>query len=276
VVSQTVLTDEVLLAIGARAQIAALSHLSRDGRFCAVAEEARAVAQLPRDAGAEAVLRFRPDLVLFADFSRPELVAQLRRSGVEVYFFGKYDTLEDTYAGILRLAKKLGGDAPARAAQVVSDCRQREVALAKRLRGVKRVRVFSPSTYEIVPGDRTNFQDYCEHAGAENVAKSVGGLVGHCAAPVERMLGWPADKVVVTGEVAAASGKAAVPALPSAADVARALRPLRTLPSCRGLSAIREGRAALLLPWQVSCVSHHRVACHEFLARQLHPEVFGK
>ncbi|MDR3229206.1 MAG: ABC transporter substrate-binding protein [Puniceicoccales bacterium] len=269
VVSQTVLTDEVLLAIADAGQIAALSHLSRDPRFCADAERARAFLRLPRDTGVEAVLKLCPDLVLFADFSRPELTAQLRRSGAEVWFFGRYDTLEETYAGMLRLAKRLGSGALVRAESVIADCRRRAAALEKRLRDVKPVRVFAPSTYEIVPGDKTNFQDYCDRAGAENIAKTFGGLTGHCPAPNERILGWPVEKVVVTGEVAGGGD-----ALPDRTDVERALRPFRRLQPYRHLAAVREGRAAVLKPWQISCVSHHRTLCCEYLARQLHPEVF--
>ena len=42
VVSQTVGTDELLLAVAAPEQIAALSHIAREPSFSAVAEEARA------------------------------------------------------------------------------------------------------------------------------------------------------------------------------------------------------------------------------------------
>jgi iron complex transport system substrate-binding protein len=40
------------------------------------------------------------------------------------------------------------------------------------------------------------------------------------------------------------------------------------------MPAVREGRAVLLKPHLLSCVSHYRIDGYEMLARALHPEVF--
>jgi iron complex transport system substrate-binding protein len=37
---------------------------------------------------------------------------------------------------------------------------------------------------------------------------------------------------------------------------------------------VREKRVALLQPYQLSCVTHYRIAGYEQLARELHPDVF--
>jgi iron complex transport system substrate-binding protein len=268
VVSQTVFTDEMLLALAEPGQILALSALSRDPDFSAVSKEAAAYAQLPVSSDAEAILRHRPTLVLFADYSREELVLQVRRAGVEVMVFDKYNSLEESFLSLKRLAARLGPDAEKRAQAVEASCRLRLAVLKKQMAEVRRVRVISPSTFDIIPGDKTNFQDFCDHAGAENLAKTLGGLSGHVPAPGEKLMRWPVEKVVVIG--GAADG------MPSAADVEKALQPFRRMTPYRYLTAVREGRAALLPMWQSSCVSHHRVRCYEHLARQLHPEAFAK
>jgi iron complex transport system substrate-binding protein len=271
VVSQTVFTDELLLAVAEPGQIAALSHLARDAEFSAIPKEAAALPALPLNADAEAVLRYRPALVLFCDFSRAELVEQVRRSGVEIMMFERYHSMDEVFACMRRLAKRLGGGAEKRAEAVVADCRARLAALEKRMAGVRRVRVISPSTFDIIPGDGTNFQDCCDHAGAENLAKTLGGLKGHVSAPGEKMLRWPVEKVVVIG----GATRQAEGALPSAVEVGRALVPFRRLTPYRYMAAVREGRAALLASWQSSCISHHRVSSYEYLARQLHPAAFA-
>jgi iron complex transport system substrate-binding protein len=221
------------------------------------------------NADAEALLRHRPALVLFADYSRPELILQVRRSGAEVMIFDRYNSLEDSFFSLTRLAKRLGPAAEKRADAVIADCKTRLASLQKRLKGVRPVRVISPSTFDIIPGDKTNFQDYCDHAGAENLAKTLGGLSGHVPAPGEKLLRWPVEKVVVIGGTDDTAN-------PTPKEIERALFPFRRMPPYRYLSAVREGKAALLLSWQSSCVTHHRVRCYEHLARQLHPTLFAK
>ena len=130
-------------------------------------------------------------------------------------------------------------------------------ALRERLRGVKPVRVISPSTYGVIPGDETTFQDFCAHAGAVNLGATLGHLHGHAAPPDEQMLTWPIDVVVLAG-----------------ADDASALAPFKTLPPYQFMAAVRENRVARLEPWQFSCVTHLRVQAYEQLARALHPEAF--
>jgi iron complex transport system substrate-binding protein len=256
VVSQTVGTDELLLAVADPGQIAALSHLARDPDFSAVAEEARPYPILKANGDAEDILQYAPTLTLVADYSRDELVEQIRRTGVEVMVFDRYDTLEDTYANLTRLATALG--TPERAEALVAACRQRVRLLTDRLAGAEPVRVIAPSTYGVIAGSGTTFQDLCDHSGAENLAATLGGLVGHVAPPVERMLTWPIDFIVVTGET------------PD-----EALGPYRELSPYALMSVVRKGRAVVLKPWHLGCVSHHRIEAYEHLARALHPRRFS-
>jgi len=254
VVSQTVGGDELLLALAEPDQIAALSHLARDPAFAAAAEEARRYPQIGIG-DAETILRFAPTLVLCADYSRPELVTQVRRAGVRVLVLDRYQTCEDDFANLRLLAGELG--AGERAERVIAECRARLAALRARLAGVRPVRVIAPSPYGLIPGDQSTFQDLCDHAGAENLGATLGRLHGHATAPTEQMLTWPVEVVVLGGP-----------------DGARALAPFRKLPPYQFMTAVREGRVALLAPALLSCVSHHRIDGYEQLARALHPEVF--
>lgn len=254
VVSQTVGADELLLAVARPEQIAALSHLARDPAFSAVTEAAKGFAQISLG-DAEAILKFEPTLVLFADYSRPELVAQVRRSGVNVIIFDRYKTMEDVYASLRQLAAELG--TLEKAERVVADCERRLAALRERLRDVKPVKVIAPSTYGVIPGCETTFQDLCDYAGAENLGATLGGLRGHERTPAEAMLTWPVERVVIAGD-----------------DIETALATYRTLPPYQFMAVVKEGRAVLVKPWQMGCVSHRRVEAYEQLARALHPEAF--
>jgi len=255
VVSQTVGTDELLLAVADPGQIAALSHLARDPEFSAVAEEAEGYPQLQLNGDAESVIKYQPTLVLCADYSRPELVAQLRRAGVRVLVFDRYATMDDAYANLRLLARVLGTEE--RAERVIAECRGRVAALDKRLKGVPLVGVIAPSTYGLLPGANTTFQDLCDHSGAENLAATLGHLVGNAPQPSEQMLLWPIDFLVVSGKTQAS-----------------ALAPFRDIPPYEYLEVVRDSHAVLLPPWVLGCVSHHRIVGYEIMARALHPEAF--
>jgi len=258
VISQTLGSDELLLAIADPSQIAALSHLSRDPHYSSVVKEAAAYPQLVANADAESALALRPTLVLCADYSRAELVSQVKKAGVRVIIFSKYSSLADAYENMRLLARELGPEAERRAEAVIASCQARVKILGEKLAGVPKVRVLAPSVYGLIPGSETNFQDLCDHAGAENLAATLGGLKGHKPAPSERLLTWPIDRVVVSGS-----------------DLERALEPFRRAAPYSLLRAVREGRAVVLPQPMMSCISHHRVAGYEALARALHPECFS-
>lgn len=256
VVSQTVGTDEMLLALAEPEQVAALSHQAYEPAFSAVAAAAR---QYPRlgFGDAETVLKYQPTLFLAADYSRAELVEQVRRAGVRVLIFERYASLDDAYANLRRLAAALGGASPEKAEAIIADCEERVAWLKTRLAGRRLVRVIAPSTYGVIPGRNTTVQDICDHAGAENLASTLGELVGHAPPPNEKMLIWPIERVVLAAE-----------------SVEEALAPYRKLPPYAFMPAIREARVALIKPYMLSTVTHYRVDAYEMLARQLHPEAF--
>lgn len=254
VVSQTVGTDELLLALAEPAQVAALSHISRERDFSAVADEAKAFPQIAAG-DAETILKFAPTLVLFADYSRPDLVAQVKRSGVRVLIFDRYKTLADAYANLRTLAAALGAEP--KAERLIAECEARVVALRAKLKGARPVRVLSPSTYGVIPGDESTFQDLCAYAVADNLAASLGHLHGHAAAPTEQMLTWPVEFIVIGGT-----------------NAEKSLAAYRALPPYQFMDAVKQGRTVLLEPWQLSCVSHRRIDGYESFARQIHPEAF--
>jgi len=253
VVSQTVGTDELLLALAEPGQVAALSHLSRDARFSAVAKAAEAYPQIPQG-DAEGILRHKPTLVLITNYSQPELVAQLQRLHVRLLRFDHFNTLEEVYANLRTLARELGAEAKAEA--LIVRCEARVGELARRLKGAQPVRVLVPSQYGFTAGRDTTFQDLCDHAGALNVAAEA-GLVGHAPTPSEAMLTWKVDRLVLAGP-----------------DGEKALAPFQSLLPYRLMAVVKQGRYALLKSYELSCVTHLRIDAYESLARQLHPERF--
>jgi iron complex transport system substrate-binding protein len=175
-----------------------------------------------------------------------------------VLIIDRYQTLGDAFANLRRIAAALGDEAAqARAEAVIAEYGVRLDNLRHRLRGVTPVRVIAPSTYGVIPGAETTFQDICAEAGAENLAATLGGLTGHAMPPGEKMLKWPVEVVVLGG-----------------ANAGEALELYRKLPPYAYMTAVRNRRAAMLEAWALGCVTHLRVHAYEQLARQLHPERF--
>ncbi len=253
VVSQTVGTDELLLALADPGQIAALSHLGRDRAYSLNASEAAAYPTLKSN-DAESVMRFRPDLVLVASYTEAPTLALLRRAGVRLIVVERFESLEDVYANIRAIGAALGHSD--RAEKLIGSTKQRVAELARKLEGVKPVRVLAVSTYPFTAGSQTTFQDLCDHAGAINVAAEA-GLVGHASTPDEKLLTWNPELLIASDNEGAGLE-------------AR----LWQMPAYRHLPALRAGRLVFLSGPLMASVTHHRVAAFEALARKLHPERF--
>ena len=253
VVSQTVGTDELLLALADPAQIAALSHLAKDPAFSPVAKEATNFPVL-RTSDAESILKFHPDLVLIASYTRAETKALLQRTGVKLLVLEKFESLDDLYANTRLIGSALGH--PDRAEAAILAWQHRVAALQKKLKGVRPVRVLSASTFPFTAGAETTFQDVCDHAGALNVAAEA-GLKGHQPTPTEKLLTWNVEVLVASGE-----------------EGTRVIERLRELPSYKFLPAMKAGRMVLVSGPRMASTAQARLDAYEELARALHPERF--
>jgi len=253
VVSQTVGTDDLLLALAAPGQIAALSHLARDARY---SPSHRSAQQHPclTNGEAEDILRHQPDLVLVASYTQAEILNLLRRAKVNLLVIERYETLEDLYANARAVGKALGREA--KAEELIKGWQGRVAALARRLQGVKPVRVLAVGLYPFTAGAGTSFQDLCEHAGALNVAAEA-GLKGHAPTPGEQVLAWRTEVLVAPGE----------PGLDMRAAM-RELAPYKFLP------ALKQGRVVELPGSLMAATSQARIDGYEQLAKALHPERF--
>ena len=253
VVSQTVGTDDLLLAIAEPRQIAALSHLAQDERYSPSVREAKRFPHLA-NSDAESVLRFRPDLVIATSYTEVEVLNLLRRAKVNLLVIERYETLDDLYTNARRIGKALRREA--RAEELIRQWKARVEALRVRLQGVKPVRVLAVGLYPFTAGAGTTFQDICDHAGALNVAAEA-GLKGHAPTPGEQVLAWRTEVLVAPGE-------------PGFDMKAR----LMELPPYKFLPALKQGRLVELPGSLMAATSQARIDGYEALARALHPERF--
>ena len=253
VVSQAVGTDDLLLEVADPGQIAALSHLGHDARYAPSVARARRFPAL-RSSSAEEILRQRPDLVLSTPYAPPESLVLLRRAGVKVHVFERFERLEDVYANLRTLGALLGHPERAEAVVRASEAAVRE--LARRLQGVRPTRVLAAGLYPFASGSGTSFQDICDHAGALNVAAEA-GLAGHVPMPGERALAWRVEVLIGPAD----------PGQDLAAQL-REISPYRFMP------ALKQGRVVQIPSALLAATSHRRVETFAWVARALHPERF--
>ncbi len=253
VVSHAVGTDDMVLAMADKGQIAALSALGRDPRYSPHHRDALQYPALS-NGEAEAILRHRPDLVVLTSYSPVEVRTLLERAKVRIFMVEKYETFEDLCTTSLALGKVLGREA--QAAALVASWRTRVEALRQRLAGVKPVRVMSAGIYPFVSGARTTFQDLCDHSGALNVAAEA-GLVGIVPMPGEKPLQWKIDRLIG----------------PSEANFDLPAK-LKELSPYKFMPALKQGRLVQIDGALLATTSHRRLDTYEALAKALHPERF--
>jgi len=170
IVSIGLCTDQLLLLIAEREQIASLSNWAVNAEMSYLADS---VGEIPlNDASVEAVVRFEPDLVLASSFAAWDTARLLRQLGYDVRQIPPAGSIADI-GDLLREVGDMTGNA-ARAASLVTEMQQRLAAIERRYaeRPQKTVIVYSPNGFTVGAGTLEN--DVFEHAGYRNLAAEMG------------------------------------------------------------------------------------------------------
>jgi iron complex transport system substrate-binding protein len=193
IVSQTLGTDEILLAICKPARIVALSSLAEDGNYSNIVEESRRVAGPPTQ-GAEQILLLEPDLILVASYSRAETVKLLKASRAPVFRIANFDSISDIKENIRTVGKAIGNE------------KEAESVILKMDESLAAVRLLAPpnhASYRIMSfemggftaGKNTTFDEMVRAAGAKNVSAE-NGIDGIAKISVEKIIDWQPDFIV--------------------------------------------------------------------------------
>ncbi|MDX2234092.1 MAG: helical backbone metal receptor [Hyphomonadaceae bacterium] len=195
IVSLNPCLDTMLVHLADRAQIAALSHYAREPSGSTIAAIARTLPFTYETA--EEVLALSPDLVLASRHSGPATRAALDRIGVPVVTFGVPDTVAESQAQIVEMARAIGQ--PARGAALAARI---EAALAQAAPPpqARPVRALVFQSRGMVAGAGTLIDELMRRTGFENVAHRY-GVANWGTAPLERLLADPPE-VLLCGEAA--------------------------------------------------------------------------
>lgn len=193
IASQTLATDEILLAICPHERIVALSNLALDTTYSNVAAEARRLGK-PATQGAEQILLLEPDLIFVASYSRAETVQLLKASHAPVFRFANFNSIAAIQENIRTVGYAIGASDQAevvirRMDSSLAAVRARVPANGRR----PRVMSYSPGGY--TAGLHTTFDDMVQACGAINVTAE-NGIDGFARISAEKIVDWEPDYLV--------------------------------------------------------------------------------
>jgi iron complex transport system substrate-binding protein len=195
IVSQTLGTDEILLAVCPPERVVALSYLAEDGDYSNVVEAARRIPNRVTE-GPERILQFKPDLIFVASYSRAETIELLKTSNAPVFRFANFDSIEDIKSNIRTVGYATGTDAEAE--RVIRQMDESLAAVRARVpKSESPVRVMSYDKLGYTAGSNTLFDDVARAAGAINVCAQQ-GIKGFAKINSEKLLEWQPD-FLITG-----------------------------------------------------------------------------
>jgi iron complex transport system substrate-binding protein len=208
ILSQTVLSDEILWSLGpaARSRVVGLSTMADDPRY------SRAAGQWPLEVPrlavtSEGLLAQRPDLVVIASFSAPEIKAMLRAQSVRLLEFDSFTGFADYRRQLRQLAAVTEADAAADT--IIADLDRRLALLATRRPTPAPTAIAWSDGYAAAGG--TTFADVAAAAGFINLPER-SGLSGHVPIAMELLLAWDPEVIVISCHATDASD----PACPAA------------------------------------------------------------
>jgi iron complex transport system substrate-binding protein len=193
IVSQTLGTDEILLAVCPPERVVALSNLAEDGDYSNAVEEARRIPGRTTE-GPEPILQFKPDLIFVASYSRAETVELLKSSKAPVFRFANFDSIADIKSNIRTVGYATGTDAAAE--NLIQRMDEALTAVRARIpKSESPVRVMSYDKLGYTAGSNTIFDDVVRAAGAVNVCAEQ-GIKGFAKINSEKILEWQPDYLI--------------------------------------------------------------------------------
>jgi iron complex transport system substrate-binding protein len=195
IVSVTLATDEILLALVEPSRLLGVTYLAVDERISNMPQEAAAVPHKVR-ADPEQIISLQPDLVFVASYIRGEFIRLLQASGLVLFQFQEYDSIAEVERNIRLIGQVVGEEA--RAEALVAGMQARLQALAEQLRPIgTRPRVLYWGSHGYTAGRMTSMDDLITYAGGENLAATY-GLIGSANLSAEQVLAMN-PQVIVSG-----------------------------------------------------------------------------
>ena len=248
IVSYSISTDEILLALVEPQRIIALSRLVDDPGVSSVVKEA-----------------FKPDLVIIPDFHPPEMLQSARELGLKVYIYKTPSDIKGVKRSIRQIAALTGEKDKGEA--VIAKMEARIKKVQQRLAGIpvaRRKRVIQLRSEGAFYAPDNSFGDVCRHAGVSDATLEL-KYPSAMEITQEKVVELNPDIIFVPdwdydGKHNPDGEK----------------QKILNNPSYSGMKAVQQGKVYTISGALVLTVSQYIADAVEEVAKMSYPEVFGK
>ncbi len=264
IVSLTLFTDEILLALMPQTRLLGVTTYAVDPAVSSVSTQAAAI---PNKLGlnVETIVALNPDLVLVASWTDAGPVKQLRDAGIPVYLIASPVSVKEIGQKILRLGLLTGDQGKAQA--IVDGMNARIAAVTQRVSKIpadKRLTVLDYTPWGAAQGVGSSWDDVIRLAGLRNGAAAVtSDALGQVPMSQEGILQINPDLLVLPGWIYND------PNGPTAF-----YKQVVDNPALRIVSAVKNNRVVTMPEFLRSSVSQYIAASVEWLAKTAYPQVF--
>ena len=265
IVSYSISTDEILMALVKPERIAALSRLVDDPGVSSIVEEAKQIPDRVQGNSMENVLTFKPDLVIIPDFHPPEMLQSARELGLKVYIYKTPSDIKGVKRSIRQIAALTGEKEKGEA--VIAKMEARIQQVQQRLANIpasQRKRVIQLRSEGAFYAPDNSFGDVCRHAGVSDATLEL-KYPSAMEITQEKVVELNPDIIFVPdwdydGKHNPDGEK----------------RKILNNPSYRGMKAVQQGKVYTISGALVLTVSQYIADAVEEVAKMSYPEVFGK
>ncbi len=261
IVSLTLGTDEILLALVEKDRIAALSELAVDKGLSNVVEEAEGFTLVaPKDI--EKIIALQPDLVFVADWTDANVVQQLRDAGLNVYGYKSATNIDEQKKVIETIAYITGEVEKGKEIIAQMDSKLKYIEeKVKNLKDEEKLKALNCDAFFCTYGKNTTFDELAKHAGVINLAAEI-GIEGYVQISKEKIIELNPDVLI----------------LPSWSfggfDADEFYNEIKNDKSLQNVNAVKNNRVFSLPDSHTLALSQYIVLGVEDLAKAVYPELF--
>jgi iron complex transport system substrate-binding protein len=158
IISQTLATDEILLALCPLERIVTFSALATDDYYSHIVEQAKSLKKQQTNHNVESILSLNPDLVLISSYNRAEMINLLQATGLSVFRFNHFYSINDIKNNIRRIGYAIGEDESARL--LIIQMEQEIAAIRQQIpKNIPSPRVLFYDSFGYTAGRHTFFDD---------------------------------------------------------------------------------------------------------------------
>ncbi|GAB6091175.1 ABC transporter substrate-binding protein [Spirochaeta dissipatitropha] len=264
IISLSLFSDEVLLEMLPLDRFPAVSSLAVNPIYSNVADIAAGISPVI-EFNVEQIISIYPDLVIAADWSETDKIAQLRQAGIPVFQIATPQSLEELKSSILTLGELTGE--PDAAASIVDDMKNRIQLLEERIAQIDedaRVQALDYNNWGTANGADTTWDLVLNLAGIRNaVADLEAGDFGQVPLSKEILISLDPDILFLPGYIWGEE---------NGADAFAAQ--VKNDPALAGMQAVQQNRLYIFPERLKGTYSQYLVDAAEEATRIAYPQLF--